>query len=117
MKIVLAADGPLDPSATLARYHLWGEDPTIRIGERWLFGRVPYEQLAAAAVEAGARPLHPGSISIGDAFLRFDRLAPKEVELLCGLRGPLAHSELWQFVTQWKLQALPVGAGWLFERV
>ncbi len=31
MKIVLAPDGPLDTSGTLARYHLWGEDPTNRI--------------------------------------------------------------------------------------
>ena len=31
MKIVLAADGPLDARGTLARYHLWGEDPTNRI--------------------------------------------------------------------------------------
>ena len=31
MKIVLAPDGPLDASGTLARYHLWGEDPTNRL--------------------------------------------------------------------------------------
>jgi len=31
MKIVLAPDGPLDAPGTLARYHLWGEDPTNRI--------------------------------------------------------------------------------------
>jgi DNA-3-methyladenine glycosylase II len=31
MKIVLAPDGPLDTGGTLARYHLWGEDPTNRI--------------------------------------------------------------------------------------
>src|SRR5688500_4739362 len=31
MKIVLVADGPLDAAATLARYHLWGEDPVNRL--------------------------------------------------------------------------------------
>jgi DNA-3-methyladenine glycosylase II len=31
MKIALAADGPLDAAATLARYHLWGEDPANRL--------------------------------------------------------------------------------------
>jgi DNA-3-methyladenine glycosylase II len=31
MKITLAADGPLDVAATLARYHLWGEDPANRL--------------------------------------------------------------------------------------
>jgi DNA-3-methyladenine glycosylase II len=50
MKIALAADGPLDAAATLARYHLWGEDPANRLdGEVFrrvlrLNGRlVPYE--------------------------------------------------------------------------
>src|SRR5215510_10067671 len=33
MKIVLAPDGPLDARGTLARYHLWGEDPTNRISD------------------------------------------------------------------------------------
>jgi DNA-3-methyladenine glycosylase II len=31
MKIALAPDGPLDAAATLARYHLWGEDPANRL--------------------------------------------------------------------------------------
>ena len=31
MKIALVADGPLDAVATLARYHLWGEDPVNRL--------------------------------------------------------------------------------------
>ena len=31
MKIALAVDGPLDAAATLARYHLWGEDPANRL--------------------------------------------------------------------------------------
>ena len=33
MKIVLAPDGPLDAGATLARYHLWGEDPANRLDD------------------------------------------------------------------------------------
>ena len=31
MKILLVPDGPLDAGATLARYHLWGEDPVNRV--------------------------------------------------------------------------------------
>ena len=31
MKIVLDVNGPLDAPATLARYHVWGEDPANRI--------------------------------------------------------------------------------------
>jgi putative protein-disulfide isomerase len=91
--------------------------PTLRIGERWLFGRAPYEEMRAAAVEAGASPAHAGSLSVEDAFARFERLAPGEVEVLCGLAGPLAHAELWRRATEWLVRPLRVGAGgWLFER-
>ena len=31
MTIALVPDGPLDAAATLARYHLWGEDPANRL--------------------------------------------------------------------------------------
>src|SRR3989338_10311825 len=31
MNIMLAPDGPLDAAATLARYHLWGDDPANRV--------------------------------------------------------------------------------------
>jgi DNA-3-methyladenine glycosylase II len=31
MKVFLPIDGPLDPSATLARYRIWGEDPVNRV--------------------------------------------------------------------------------------
>lgn len=31
MNIALAPDGPLDPWATLARFHLWGDDPANRL--------------------------------------------------------------------------------------
>jgi DNA-3-methyladenine glycosylase II len=32
MRFALAVDGPLDANATLARYHIWGEDPANRVG-------------------------------------------------------------------------------------
>src|SRR6266566_4566281 len=58
MNIVLAADGPLDAGATLARYHLWGEDPANRL-DGAVFRRVlrfggrlwPYEARATGAIE------------------------------------------------------------------
>lgn len=58
MKIALAADGPLDARATLARYHLWGEDPANRV-EGDVFRRVlrlegrllPYEVRWAGSVD------------------------------------------------------------------
>jgi len=39
MKIVLTPDGPLDVSATLARYHIWGEDP-VNVVDGDVFRRV-----------------------------------------------------------------------------
>jgi DNA-3-methyladenine glycosylase II len=58
MNIVLAADGPLDARGTLARYHLWGEDPAnqltgdvfrrvLRLGPRL----VPYEVRCSGPVD------------------------------------------------------------------
>src|SRR5688572_16043656 len=58
MKIALAADGPLDAAATLARYHLWGEDPANRLDGDvfWRIVRVdgrllPYEVRWSGAVD------------------------------------------------------------------
>jgi DNA-3-methyladenine glycosylase II len=59
MKIALIPDGPLDAPATLARYHLWGEDPAnrvdgdvfrrvLRLGDRLL----PYEVRWQGPVDA-----------------------------------------------------------------
>jgi hypothetical protein len=91
--------------------------PTLRIGERWFFGRAGYDDLAAAAEEAGGSR-SAGSITIDAAFQRYERLAAREVEVLCGLAGPLAHAELWRRATEWLVRPLRAGAGgWLFERV
>lgn len=58
MKIVLAPDGPLNAGATLARYHLWGEDPANRV-EADVFRRIlkvdgrllPYEVRCSGSVD------------------------------------------------------------------
>ena len=91
--------------------------PTLRFGEdAWFFGRTGFDELAAAAEAAGATR-KPGPIAIDDAFARFERLAVKEVEGLCGLPGPRAHAELWRRAAEWELKPVRVGAGgWLFER-
>jgi hypothetical protein len=91
--------------------------PTLRIGDAWFFGARSYDELAAAAVAAGAGR-SSGPISVDEAFARFERLSAKEVEVLCGLAGPLAWAELWRRATEWLVRPLKVGAGgWLFERV
>src|SRR3954469_7172052 len=48
--------------------------PTLRIGERWFFGRAHYADLRAAALDAGAAPVQPESLSVDAAFARFERL-------------------------------------------
>jgi len=60
MNIALAPDGPLDPGATLARYHLWGDDPANRLdGDVFrrvlrLDGRlIPYEVRWAGGIDNG----------------------------------------------------------------
>jgi putative protein-disulfide isomerase len=91
--------------------------PTLRIGEKWLFGSVAYEELRTACVSAGASPAQAEALSVDAAFARFERLAAKEVEVLCGLAGPLAWAELWRRAAGWELRARRVGAGgWLFDR-
>jgi hypothetical protein len=89
--------------------------PTVRIGDRWFFGRASAEEMGAAAVAAGATP-RSGALSVDEAFAHFDRLAPAELTTLCDLPGPRAHAELWQRATEWKLRPLKAGSGWLFER-
>lgn len=91
--------------------------PTLRFGDDgWVFGMASYEQLAAGAEAAGVTRVAEGPISVDDAFARFERLAVKEVEVLCGLAGPLAHAELWRRAAEWQLKPLRAGQGWLFER-
>jgi predicted DsbA family dithiol-disulfide isomerase len=91
--------------------------PTLRVGERWFFGRAAYGDLRAAAVAAGAAVVQTLPISLDAALARFERLAAKEVEVLCGLSGPLAWAELWRLATEWVVRPQQVGAGgWLFER-
>jgi predicted DsbA family dithiol-disulfide isomerase len=91
--------------------------PTLRVGESWFFGRASFDELAAAAVGAGAELVQPGPLSVDEAIARFERLAPAEIQSLCSAAEPVAHAELWKRVTEWKLRALPAGpSGWLFER-
>lgn len=124
MNILLAPDGPLDAGATLARYHLWGEDPAnrlagnallrvLRVGARL----VAYEVRADGTVDEPRIAVRvPGvrDAAIGDAVTRevrrlfgldfdlggFYRMAKGDpalaqlVEPLYGLRPTLAPSPL-----------------------
>jgi hypothetical protein len=90
--------------------------PTMCFGDDgWVFGSASYEELARAAEAAGAQRTG-AQLSVDEAFERFERLAPAEIEALCGLPGPRAHAELWRRAEQWQLKPLPAMTGFLFER-
>jgi DNA-3-methyladenine glycosylase II len=88
MNIALTCDGPLDVTATLARYRIWGEDPTTRVEDgvlrrvlRGPGGLVPYEVRWSGPVEDVRLAVRlPGvrSTAVGEA-------AVAEVRRLFGL--------------------------------
>jgi DNA-3-methyladenine glycosylase II len=116
MNIVLAPDGPLHAGATLARYHLWGEDPANRLADGALLrvlrrhGRlVPYEVRPTGTVDdarlvvriPGVRDAAMGEAVAADADLPgFYRMAKSDpvlaalVEPLYGMRPTLAATPL-----------------------
>lgn len=88
MNVSLSADGPLDVTATLARYRLWGEDPANRVDDG-VFRRVlrhggallPYEVRWSGPVEDVRLAIHlPGSRAAAVA-----EAAVAEVRRLFGL--------------------------------
>jgi DNA-3-methyladenine glycosylase II len=88
MNLSLAADGPLDVAATLARYRLWGEDPANRVDDG-VFRRVlrhdgalrPYEVRWRGSIEDVRLAIHlSGSRSTAAA-----EAAVAEVRRLFGL--------------------------------
>src|SRR5213083_633896 len=117
MNIVLAPDGPLHAGATLARYHLWGEDPANRLADGALLrvlryhGRlVPYAVRATGPVDdarlvmriPGVRDAATGRRIFGLHFdlSGFYRMAKSDavlaalVEPLYGMRPTLAPTPL-----------------------
>lgn len=93
MKIALAADGPLDAAATLARYHLWGEDPANRL-DGDVFRRIlrvdgrllPYEVRWAGGIDdARLRVTVPDATGAG-----VERAVTAEVRRIFGLDFDLA---------------------------
>jgi DNA-3-methyladenine glycosylase II len=124
MKIALVADGPLDAAATLARYHLWGEDPANRL-DGDVFRRIvrvdgrllPYEvrwsggvddarlsvtvpEAAGAAVERAVTTEVRRVFGLDFDLVGFYRMAKGDralaplVERLYGLRPTLAPTAL-----------------------
>ena len=83
---------------------------------RLVSGAAPYDELRAAAIACGAESSHNGRVGVEQAAARFGRLTTREVEVLCDLPGPRASAELWGLAEGWKLRAVPVLTGHLWER-
>src|SRR4051812_20349700 len=81
------------------------ELPSIAFGEGpALSGLHPYAAFRDAAVAAGAEPLEEGPPDPLAALHRFGRMATREVEEVCGLRGPRAPAELWRLAAEWHVK-------------
>lgn len=92
------------------------ELPAAAPGEAgWISAEAPYEQLAAVARAAGCEPQggeRPGPV---EAVLELGRAATREVEELSGRPAPVARAELWAAAREWRLRAVPVLIGELWE--
>jgi putative protein-disulfide isomerase len=86
------------------------ELPSMVIGDRVITGFQPYESYREAVGEAGGdRP------DVPDALRRFGRMATREVEEVCGLRGPQASAELWKLALDWQVKPTRILTGDLWE--
>jgi hypothetical protein len=90
---------------------LVGEDGS----RRSVYGYRPYEEIAAAARAAGARPAAETRPDVPTALRRFGRMATAEVAAVCDLPGPRAASELWRLAAEWRVARIPVLSGELWE--
>jgi putative protein-disulfide isomerase len=80
-----------------------------------VYGPVEYADYRAAAEAAGAVAVAGPRIGAVDALRRFGRMATREVEEVCGLRGPRAEGELWQLALDFEVKPTRVLTGWLWE--
>jgi protein-disulfide isomerase-like protein with CxxC motif len=81
---------------------------------RLVSGAAPYEAYREAALACGAEP-GQARLGVDQALARFGRLTTREVEVLCELPGPRAGAELWGLAEAWKVRAVPVLTGHLWE--
>jgi predicted DsbA family dithiol-disulfide isomerase len=80
-----------------------------------VYGSAPYADYRDAAQDAGAKPANSGKTTVQEALGRFGRMATREVEEVCGLKGPRAEAELWQLALDFEVKPTRVLTGWLWE--
>jgi hypothetical protein len=80
-----------------------------------VYGPSVYADYRAAAVASGARPGETGKPGVQEALAAFGRMATREIEEVCGLKGPRAEGELWQLALDFEVKPTRVLTGWLWE--
>ena len=85
-------------------------------GERhWVYGVQPYERLRQAAAAAGAVALEARVPEPLEVIERFGRCATAEIVELTGRPRVVLEAELWGLAREWRLRAVPVLTGTLWE--
>ena len=80
-----------------------------------VYGPAAYADYAEAATRAGAKPANSGKPAVQQALATFGRMATREIEEVCGLKGPRAEGELWQLALDFEVTPTRVLTGWLWE--
>jgi len=80
-----------------------------------VYGPASYEDYREAAINAGTKPKQADKLTPQQALARFGRMATREVEEVCGLKGPRAEGELWQLALDFEVKPTRVLTGWLWE--
>jgi hypothetical protein len=74
----------------------------------------PYADYKAAAERAGATATSDKPPTPTEALRKFGRMATREIEEVCGLKGPRAEGELWQLALDFEVTPTRVLTGWLW---
>ena len=80
-----------------------------------VYGTHEYADYRDAALAAGAHPAQTDKLTPQQAIAKFGRMATREIEEVCGLKGPRAEGELWQLALDFEVTPTRVLTGWLWE--
>ena len=80
-----------------------------------VWGPRSYDAYQNAALAAGAHPTARGRPEPLEVIERFGRVATREVEEITGRPRPVVEAELWSLAREWRVRAVPVLNGTLWE--
>jgi putative protein-disulfide isomerase len=82
---------------------------------RGVWRRQPYDAYREAAIACGAQPVVERPAEPLEVVERFGRVATREVEVITGRPRPVVEAELWSLAREWRLRAVPVLNGTMWE--